>query len=75
MGEKALSVGYEMKLIGWKSKCVAFLSRNVIIDFSNTTQLKAIGIKLAQLNNRFRMNIKGVERDIQQLNTGIKKVI
>lgn len=75
LGEKALSVGYEMKLAGWKSKCIAFLSRNVIIDFSNTTQLKAIGIKLTQLNNRFRIKIKGVDRDIQQMNSGIKKVI
>ncbi|KAG2199931.1 hypothetical protein INT47_009257 [Mucor saturninus] len=71
LGEKALSVGY---LAGWKSKCVAFLSRNVIIDFSNTTQLKAIGIKLAQLNNRFRIKIKGVERDIQQMNSATKKI-
>ncbi|CAO3632748.1 unnamed protein product [Mucor hiemalis] len=63
-----------MKLAGWKSKCIAFLSRNVIIDFSNTTQLKAIGIKLTQLNNRFRINIKGVERDIQQMNSGTKKI-
>ena len=53
LGEKTLSVGYEMELVGWKSKCIAFLSRNVIIDFSNLAQLKAISIKLTQLNNRF----------------------
>ena len=75
LGEKTLSVGYEMELVGWKSKCIAFLSRNVIIDFSNLAQLKAIGIKLTQLNNRFQLNIKGVERDIKEMNNGTKKVI
>ncbi|CEI99028.1 hypothetical protein RMCBS344292_13122 [Rhizopus microsporus] len=63
-----------MELIGWKSKCIAFLSRNVIIDFSNPAQLKVIGIKLIQLNNRFELNIKGVERDIKELHNGTKKL-
>ncbi|KAI7879529.1 uncharacterized protein EV154DRAFT_393647, partial [Mucor mucedo] len=61
LGEKSLFVGYEMKLAEWKSKCIAFLSRNVIIDFSNTTQLKAIGIKFIRLNNGFRIKIKRIE--------------
>lgn len=72
LGEKTLSVGYEMELVGWKSKCIAFLSRNVIIDFSNLAQLKAIGIKLTQLNNRFQLNIKGVERDIKEMHNDRK---
>ncbi|KAI9282637.1 hypothetical protein BY458DRAFT_496821 [Sporodiniella umbellata] len=28
LGEKVLSVGYEMKLAGWKSKCIVFLSHS-----------------------------------------------
>ncbi|KAG2229437.1 hypothetical protein BDF21DRAFT_344250 [Thamnidium elegans] len=44
--EKTLSVGYEVKINGCKSKCIELLSRNIIIDFSNADQLKLIGIKV-----------------------------
>jgi hypothetical protein len=53
LGEKTLSVGYEMELVGWKSKCIAFLSRNVIIDFSNLAQLKAIGTLFPEIKVAF----------------------
>ncbi|KAI9478476.1 MAG: hypothetical protein EXX96DRAFT_483233 [Benjaminiella poitrasii] len=39
----------------WKSKYIALLPHNIIIDFSNADQLKLIGIKLNQLNSRFQI--------------------
>lgn len=75
LGEKTLSVGYEVEINGCKSKCIALLSRNIIIDFSNADQLKLIGIKLNQLNSRFQLSIDGVERDITELHKGTLKVI
>ncbi|KAI8974140.1 hypothetical protein BDB01DRAFT_412750 [Pilobolus umbonatus] len=75
LGEKTLSVGYEVEVNDCKSKCIALLSRNIIIDFSNPDQLKLIGIKLDQLNSRFQLSIDGVERDITELYKGTLKVI
>lgn len=75
LGEKTLSVGYEVEINSCKSKCIALLSRNVIIDFSNADQLKLIGIKLDQLNSRFQLSIDEVDRDIIELHRGTLKVI
>lgn len=74
LGERTLSVGYEVELNDWRSKCIAYLSRNVIIDFSNKNQLKLIGATLNQLNSRFQLNIEIAERDIAPLNNASKKV-
>lgn len=63
-----------MEISGCKSKCIALLSRNIIIDFSNTDQLKLIGIKLNQLSSRFQLSIDGVERDITELHKGTLKI-
>lgn len=75
LGEKTLSVGYEVEINDCKSKCIALLSRNIIIDFSNADQLKLIGIKLNQLNSKFRLSIDGVDRDIPELRKDTLKVI
>ncbi|KAI9364598.1 hypothetical protein BD770DRAFT_378496, partial [Pilaira anomala] len=39
LGEKTLSVGYEVEINDCKSKFIALLSRNIIIDFNNADQL------------------------------------
>ncbi|RCH93262.1 hypothetical protein CU097_011484 [Rhizopus azygosporus] len=75
LGEKALSVGYEVELDSWKSKCIAFLSRNTIIDFSNDAQLKLIGITLNQLNSRFQLSTEGMERDTTALHNATKNML
>ncbi|KAI9475702.1 MAG: hypothetical protein EXX96DRAFT_638932 [Benjaminiella poitrasii] len=49
LGQRILLVGDNIEMKGWKSKCVDYLSRNIIIDFSGKRQLKTIGIKLLQL--------------------------
>lgn len=72
--EKTSNGCYEVELNGWKSKYVAFLSRNIIIDFSNADQLKLIGIKLNQLSSRFQSSIERLERYITKLHNCIRKV-
>lgn len=56
LGEKTLSVGYEVEINVCKSKCIALLCRNIIIDFINADQLKLIGTKLNQLNSHSWLN-------------------
>ncbi|KAG1474641.1 hypothetical protein G6F56_000237 [Rhizopus delemar] len=74
LGEKTLSVGYEVEINGCKSKCIALLSRNIITDFNNADQLKLIGIKLNQLSSRFQLSIDRVERDITELHKSTLKI-
>ncbi|KAG1141383.1 hypothetical protein G6F37_007875 [Rhizopus arrhizus] len=74
LGSRTLSVGNEIELTTWKSKCIAFLSRNVMIDFTNKNQLKLIGVTLTQLNSRFKLIVEKAEKDLQSLNKEIKKI-
>ena len=74
LGSRTLSVGNEIELTTWKSKCIAFLSRNVMIDFTNKNQLKLIGVTLNQLNSRFKLIVEKAEKDLKSLNKEIKKV-
>lgn len=74
LGGRALSVGNNMELKNWKCKCIAYLCRNVIIDFTNKDQLKLIGVALEKLNNKFQLFVEGAERDLTPLNDAAKKV-
>jgi hypothetical protein len=74
LGSRTLSVGNEIELTTWKSNCIAFLSRNVMIDFTNKNQLKLIGVTLTQLNSRFKLIVEKAEKDLQSLNKEVKKV-
>ncbi|CAO3661092.1 unnamed protein product [Rhizopus stolonifer] len=74
LGSRTLSVGNEVELTTWELKCIAFLSRNVMIDFTNKNQLKLIGITLNQLNSRFKFIVEEVEKDLQSLNKAVKKI-
>ncbi|KAL9551093.1 hypothetical protein MBANPS3_004424 [Mucor bainieri] len=74
LGGRALSVGNNMELNGWKSKCVAYLCRNVIIDFTNKDQLKCIGVTLEKLNSRYQLLVQGAERDLPPLYTTANKI-
>lgn len=73
LGGRALSVGNNMELKNWKCKCIAYLCRNIIIDFSNKDQLKLIGVTLQKLN-KFQLFVERADRDLIPLNDAVKKV-
>lgn len=75
LGGKTLSVGYEVEINGWKSRCIEMLSRSIVINFSNADQLKLIGIELDQLDSRLELSIQEMKRDIAEIHNGTKKVI
>ncbi|KAI8091885.1 hypothetical protein BDF21DRAFT_395578 [Thamnidium elegans] len=63
-----------MELKNWKCKCIAYLCRNVIIDFTNKDQLKLIGVALEKLNSRFQLFVERAERDLTPLSDATKKI-
>ncbi|KAG2228389.1 hypothetical protein INT48_003139, partial [Thamnidium elegans] len=71
---RTLSVGNNMELKNWKCKCIAYLCRNVIIDFTNKDQLKLIGVALEKLNSRFQLFVERAERDLTPLSDATKKI-
>ncbi|KAG0733831.1 hypothetical protein G6F62_013059 [Rhizopus arrhizus] len=60
LGSRVLEVAEEVELNDWKNKCISYLSRNGIIDFSNKSQLKLIGIPLDRLKSRFELKTEKV---------------
>ncbi len=71
---KKIQVAEEVELNDWKNKCISYLSRNGIIDFSNKSQLKLIGVPLDKLKSRFQLNTEEVDRDVDSLDKFAKKV-
>ncbi|MBM6387317.1 MAG: hypothetical protein JSY10_25505 [Paenibacillus sp.] len=74
LGSRVLKVAEEVKLNNWKKKCISYLSRSRMIDFSIKSQLKLIGISLNQLKSRFELITEEVVRDLGSLNKLAKKV-
>ncbi|KAG1392283.1 hypothetical protein G6F58_012541 [Rhizopus delemar] len=73
LGSRVLEVAEEVELNDWKNKCISYLSRNGIIDFSNKSQLKLIGIPLDRLKSRFELKTEKMVRDLDSLNKLTKK--
>lgn len=73
LGSKTLSVGNSLEVKNWKTRCIAYLCQNVIIDFSNKDQLKLLGITANTLERRFQLEVEKVERDSTPF-SAVKKI-
>jgi hypothetical protein len=71
---KEIQVANEAELNNWKNKDIAHLSRKGIINFTNKSQLKLIGVPLDKLKSRFQLNTEEVDRDVDSLDKFAKKV-